>query len=253
MHFLSEVAHWFTTGSNWSGSDGVLDRLVLQIELSVVVVIAASAIGVAIGYALGHFRVGGFVAVNAANAARAVPSLALLTLLAIWPLVSLKGDGFLAAFITLVALAIPPVLTNAYVALREVDPDIIEAARSVGMSGLGRFLKVEVPLAVPLTVAGIRTAAVEVVATATLAAYVSFNDLGGFIFAGLNTNNSVETFSGAIVVALLAGLTDLTLLGLYHLLMPAPLRRTGASQPEMRRGLGRVRAPRRAVLDSGVA
>jgi len=109
--------------------------------------------------------------------------------------------------------------------MREVDADIIEAAKAVGMSSWQRFIRVEVPLAAPLTIAGVRTAAVEVVATSTLAAYVSFNDLGDFIFAGLDTNNNVESFSGAVCVATLAGLTDLVFLVLYRLLMPVSARR----------------------------
>jgi osmoprotectant transport system permease protein len=118
--------------------------------------------------------------------------------------------------------------------MREVDPDVNEAGRAVGMSGLGRFFRLEVPLAAPLAVAGLRTAAVEVVATSTLAAYVSVNDLGIFIFAGLNTNNTVEMFSVALIVALLAGLTDLALRGLYHLVSPAVHRQSSGYRSRAR-------------------
>jgi len=151
-----------------------------------------------------------------------------LTLLVTWPVISLKGSGFYASFLALVALAIPPILTNAYVAMRGVDAELIEAAKAVGMSSWQRFIRVEVPLAAPLAVAGVRTAAVEVVATSTLAAYVTFNDLGDFIFAGLATNDAVESFSGALLVAVLAGCTDLAFLGLYRLVRPASLRSTPA-------------------------
>jgi osmoprotectant transport system permease protein len=114
--------------------------------------------------------------------------------------------------------------------MREVDPVVIEAAKSVGMSASRRFFTVEVPLAAPLAVAGLRTAAVEVVATSTLAAYVSYSDLGNFIFAGLNTNDTVESFCGALLVALLSGMTDLFLLFLYRLVTPKALRRSGATR-----------------------
>ncbi len=211
MNFLSAVGHWFTTAANWEGPSGILARALAQLALSGLVILAAALIGIGLGFYLGHQGRGGFVAVNAANAARAVPSLALMTLLVIWPVISLRGGGFDAAFLTLLALAIPPVLTNAYIGMREVDPDLKEAARSLGMSSAQRFFRVEVPLAAPLALAGLRTAALEVVATSTLAAYVSYNDLGGFIFTGLNSNNAVESFSGALLVALLAGLTDLAL------------------------------------------
>jgi osmoprotectant transport system permease protein len=220
MNFITGVLHWFTTAANWSGPDGIIQRVVLQLELSGTVIVAAIIIGVGIGFTLAHSRRGGFVAVNSANAARAVPSLALLTLLVSWPVISLKDSGFYASFLALVALAIPPILTNAYVAMREVDADVIEAAKAVGMSSWQRFVRVEIPLAAPLTIAGVRTASVEVVATSTLAAYVSFNDLGVFIFAGLNTNDNVESFSGALLVAALAGCTDLLFLVLYRIVMP---------------------------------
>jgi osmoprotectant transport system permease protein len=236
MHFLSQVFHFFTTSANWWGSDGILDRLALQAELSAVVVAIAGLIGVGLGFYLGHIGRGGFIAVNSANAARAVPSLALLTLLAIQPSIGFAGNGFLAAAITLVALAIPPILTNAYVAMRDVDPDLREASRSLGMSSAARFFKVEVPLALPLTIAGVRTAAVEVVATSTLAAFVTFNDLGEYIFSGLAQQDSVETFSGALLVAVLAGVTDLLVTGLFYFVTPVALRRGGSLRPEVRRG-----------------
>ena len=225
MSFLSSVVQWLTSSANWTGSDGIIVRAISQVELSAIVIGAAIILGVGIGFALGHSRRGGFFAVNAANAARAVPSLALLTLLVAWPAVSLKGNGFYASFLALVALAIPPILTNAYVAIRDVDADVIEAAKAVGMSSWQCFLRVEVPLATPLALAGVRTAAVEVVATSTLAAYVTFNDLGDFIFAGLSTNDVAESFSGALLVAVLAGCTDLTFLGLYRLALPNSFRR----------------------------
>ncbi len=132
------------------------------------------------------------MAVNAANAARAVPSLALLTLFAIIPAISLTWGGFLAAFLALVILAIPPILTNTYVGIREVDTDVRDAASAMGLTGGQVLRRVELPLAVPVLMAGVRTASIEVVATSTLAAYVSFSDLGTPIIAGLNTNNTVR-------------------------------------------------------------
>lgn len=259
MHFLSEVFHFFSTAANWSGSNGILARLALQAELSIVVVVIASAIGVGLGFWLGHVGRGGFLAVNSANAARAVPSLALLTLLVIQPQIGFKLGGFLAAALTLVALAVPPILTNAYVGMRDVDADVREAARSVGMSARERFWRVEVPLALPLAIAGVRTAAVEVVATSTLAAYVTFNDLGEYIFAGLAQQDAVETFSGALLVAGLAGLTDLLLTGVFRLVTPQALRRGGALRPELHRGalagattraLARIRQQERLVVSA---
>ena len=224
MAFLSQVFHWVTTGANWTGSSGIALRFLRQVELTVAVVTAAGVLGVGLGLALGHRGRGNLVAVNVANALRAVPSLALLTLFAIQPSIGLKGSGFLAAFLALVPLALPPILTNTYTAVRRVDPDTRSAAVASGMTGLQVVREVEAPLALPLIMAGLRTAAVEVVATATLAAYVSFNDLGGYIFAGLSIRDNVETFSGALLVAVLAGATDLVLAALQVGLTPAGLR-----------------------------
>jgi osmoprotectant transport system permease protein len=239
-HFVASLAAWFTTSANWRGSTGIPELIWRQAELSLAVVVGAMVIGGGIGLFLGHTGRGGLVAVNAANAARAVPSLALLTLFAIVPWISLRWGGFLAAFLALVALAIPPILTNTYVGMREVDADVRDAAKAMGLTG-GQVLRtVELPLATPFLMAGVRTAAIEVVATSTLAAYVSYSDLGTPVISGLNTNNTVEAFAGALLVALLAAVVALGLGVLQRALTPLPLRRQVPS------GLGaarRVQAP----------
>jgi osmoprotectant transport system permease protein len=210
-HFAASVASWFSTGGNWRGSTGIPELFWHQTELSLAVLVGAVVVGGGAGVLLGHTARGGLVAVNAANAARAVPSLALLTLFAIIPWISLRWNGFLAAFLALVALAIPPVLTNTYVGMREVDSEVREAAKAMGMTGAAVLVKVELPLAAPFIMAGIRTAAIEVVATSTLAAYVSFSDLGTPVIAGLNTNDTVEAFAGALLVGLLAAVVAIGL------------------------------------------
>lgn len=236
MSFWSGLWSFFATGSSWTGSDGILQRVLLQVELSAAVVAGSGLLGVGIGFLLGHLGKGGFLAVNAANSARAVPSLALLTILAIQPFPGLQLGGALTAGITLTALAIPPILTNSYVGMRQVPPEVRESARAAGMSSWQRFWRAQVPLALPLALAGLRTAAVEVVATSTLAAYVTFNDLGEYIFAGLSTQDTVEVVAGALLVALLALLADLCVLALARLVLPVPLRRAGRpSRAELRR------------------
>ena len=178
MSFFAHVFGWFTTSANWSGDQGIPVLFWHQLKLSVAVVLTALVLGGGLGVVLGHTGRGGLVAVNAANAFRAVPTLALLTLLAIQPSISLKWNGFLAAWLALTALAIPPILTNTYVGMREVDADVRDAAKAMGLTG-GQVLRtVEAPLAVPFVMAGVRTASIEVVATSTLAAYVSYTDLG---------------------------------------------------------------------------
>ncbi len=232
-HFVASVAGWFTTSANWSGSTGIPELVWRQAELSFAVVIGAVVVGGGIGLVLGHTGRGGLVAVNAANAARAVPSLALLTLFAIVPWISLRWGGFLAAFLALVALAIPPILTNTYVGMREVDADVRDAAKAMGMTGGQVLRSVELPLAVPFLMAGIRTASIEVVATSTLAAYVSYSDLGTPVISGLNTNNTVEAFAGALLVALLAAIVALGLGVLQRVVTPRPLRRQNQTTPVM--------------------
>jgi osmoprotectant transport system permease protein len=212
VNFLSQVFKFLTTGSNWTGSgytSGILQDLGNQLELSAVAVVGAVVVGVGLGAFLGHSGRGGFAVVNGANAARAVPSLALLTLLAIQPaFASFQQGGFVVAAITMWALAVPPILTNAYVGVRNVEAPVRTAAVSMGMERHQVLWRVELPLALPLILAGVRTAAVEVVATATLAAYVGVSDLGSFIFTGLNEQNGPETFSGALLVAVLALAVD---------------------------------------------
>jgi osmoprotectant transport system permease protein len=237
-HFMASVYDWFATSANWKGSSGIPVLVWHQLELSFAVVLGAVIVGGGIGLVLGHTGRGGLVAINAANAARAVPSLALLTLFAIIPAVSLKWGGFLAAFLALVILAIPPILTNTYVGIREVDSDVRDAATAMGLTGWQVLRRVELPLAIPVVMAGVRTASIEVVATSTLAAYVSFSDLGTPIIAGLNTNNTVEAFAGALLVAALAGLVAFALGLLQRAFTPAPLRRHAS---------GTDRAPRSTV------
>ena len=151
MPFLAQVFDWFTTSANWTGSQGIPTLFWHQLKLSVAVVAdrprprrrpraSSSATPAA----------GGLVAVNAANAFRAVPTLALLTLLAIQPAISLKWGGFLAAWLALTALAIPPILTNTYVGMREVDADVRDAAKAMGLTGARCCARVEAPLAAPL-------------------------------------------------------------------------------------------------------
>jgi len=209
MHFLRQVVDWLTSGAHWTGSGGIPTLFYKQLVLSAAVVAAGTLIGGGIGLVLGHTGRGSLLAVNAANAFRAVPTLALLTLLAIYPPISLKWNGFLCSFLALTVLAIPPILTNTYVGIREVDADITDAASAMGLTGRQVLGRVELPLALPFILAGIRTSAIEVVATSTLAAETFYSDLGTPVIAGLNSNDSVEAFCGALLVAVMAALVAL--------------------------------------------
>jgi osmoprotectant transport system permease protein len=224
MSFLGDVVSWFGQATHWRGTTGVPRLFLDQMELSLAVVGAASLVGGSAGLLLGHFRRGGLLAVNAANAARAVPTLGLLTLLAIIPAISLNWGGFLASFLALAVLAVPPIMTNTYVGVRSVDADTTDAAKGMGMGDMRLMTSVELPLALPSVLAGVRVAAVEVVATSTLAAYVSYSDLGTILLRGLGANSSVTAFCGALLVAVTAGVVAVAFGALQRLCTPAPLR-----------------------------
>jgi osmoprotectant transport system permease protein len=218
------------TALTWSGPNGVPDLFLSQLKLSAVVIAVATLIGGGVGLVTGHTGRGSFAAVNAANSSRAVPTLALLTLLAITPAVSVKWNGLLAPFIALTVLALPPILTNTFVGIREVDADVTDAARAMGLTGWQVLGRVELPLGLPFIVAGIRISAIEVVATSTLAAFTGYSDLGSPIFAGLNTGNTAEALYGAGLVAAMAALVAIGFWLVLRAVTPPALRasrRTG--------------------------
>jgi len=219
VSFLSKVIAWFADPANWQGSDGIPTRLVEHIELSAEAVAIGAVIALPIGIVLGHYGRFGNAAINLSNVGRAVPSFAILVVA-----FQAFGLGNLPIIVALTALAIPPMLTNSYVALNEVDPDIKEAARGMGYRDFAQLLRVELPQAVPLLMAGIRTSAVQVVATATLAAEIAGGGLGRFIVDGYAQQIYTEVFGGAVLVALLALATEVSLSGVQKLLVPRGLR-----------------------------
>ena len=226
MGLIGETFDWFTTAANWSGDDGVPTRLREHVAMSATATFAAALIAQPVGIGLGHLRRFGPLAINVANVGRALPSFAILVLgvqvfgLRDIPLLALS----LTTFIALVALAIPPMVTNSYVAVSEVGPDIRDSARGMGMSGRQLLRRVELPLAVPLIMAGVRTSAVQVVATATIAAFVGWGGLGRFVVDGIAVRNFAEVLAGSILVATLALMTEAALAVSQRLLTPRPLR-----------------------------
>jgi osmoprotectant transport system permease protein len=235
--FLGDVWNWFGDGSHWSGNDGVIHRLTEHVQISIVSIAAAALIALPIGFFIGHVRKGGIAAVNISNIGRALPSFALLILMVqIFGIGEPSGAfsfiGSFPTFIVLVALAIPPMLTNTYIGMVGVDPEVREAARGMGMSGRQLLRGVEAPIALPLVWAGIRTGAIAVVATATLAAYTGWGGLGRFIIDGLSTQDYVQVFAGAVLVAMLAIVFEFGLAGLQHLTVSRGLR--VSARPERR-------------------
>jgi osmoprotectant transport system permease protein len=216
MGFLGDVFNYLTDGSRWHGNEGIPTLGAQHLQLTVVSVLVAALVALPIGILLGHVRTGGAVAVNIANIGRALPALALLILSVQWvgigdPTGILTPVQSVPAFIAMFALAVPPMLANAYVGMASVDDEIRESARGMGMNGRQMIWRIELPNAVPLIMAGVRTATVAVVATATLAAYVDSGGFGRYIVDGFAVNDNVKVFAGGLLVALLAIALELVL------------------------------------------
>ena len=210
MDFLADVLAWFADPAHWRGDDGIPVRVWEHVQLSGVAVAIAAAIALPLGLYLGHTGRGGFIAINVANIGRALPSLALIALGLVASIALGLGLGFWPTLFALVPLALPPILTNTFVAMRAVDADTIEAARGMGLRETQVLRQVELPLALPLILGGVRTAAVNVVATATLGALVAGGALGRYIVDGLALQEYDRLFAGALLVALLAIVTEAT-------------------------------------------
>jgi osmoprotectant transport system permease protein len=181
--------------------------------------LVAAALALPLGVLLGHYRVAGEVVVNVFNIGQATPAFGILVIA-----VPIFGIGATPAFVALLALAVPPILQNSIVAIREVDRDLKEAARGMGMTPLEVLLRLEMPLALPVIMAGIRTSGLNVVATATIAAYVAWGGLGRFIVDGLSQRDFVQVFAGALLVAALSLAAEAFLALLQRLATPAGLR-----------------------------
>lgn len=208
MEFLGEVAAWFADPATWSGSNGIPTRLFEHLWISGVSLAASIGIGLPFGLAIGHTGRGATAVVAIANIGRAVPSLGLLGLAFLLLLPLGLGVGPIPGVLALTALGIPPIVVNTYVGLREVDRDLIEAARGMGMREREVLARVEIPIAVPVILAGIRTSAVQIVATATLVAVLGGGTLGQLILIGFNVGDQARIFGGAVVVALLSIATE---------------------------------------------
>jgi osmoprotectant transport system permease protein len=193
----------------WSGRDGLPSLLWAHVQLSVVALLVAALVAIPPAVVLGHVRRGALAAVSIVNIGRAIPSFAIIALL--FP-ISLRYHfelGFGPTAIALILLAIPPIFTNTYTGVRDVDPGVVESARGMGMRARELLTRVEVPNALPLIITGLRVAAVQVVATATLGALVGYGGLGALIIKGTAQQDDGKLLTGALFVALLAILTEL--------------------------------------------
>lgn len=205
---ISQLGSFIGDGAHWHGDRGIPHRTVEHLRLSATALAIACAVALPVGAWLGHARRGGVVVQWIVNVGRAVPSLAILALL--FPL-SLRygfGLGFWPTVPALVLLAIPPMFANAYAGVRGVDPAVVEAARGMGLRPLQVLRQVEVPTALPLLLTGVRVATLQVIATATLSAYVGFNALGSFINEGFRQQDDGKLLTGAVAVATVALVVD---------------------------------------------
>ena len=210
---ISRILAWLADGTHWQGDDGILRRVVEHLEYSVTALLIAALIAIPLGLYIGHTGRGRFLVVNALGAARAIPSLGLLFLAFLWLGPKLSGDiAFLApAGLVLVILAIPPILSGTYAGVEGVDPAARDAAVGMGMRGTEVLRHVELPCALPLILSGTRSAMLQVIATATIAAVVGLGGLGRFLIDGLAVRDTPQTASGAVLVAILALLVDMAL------------------------------------------
>lgn len=224
MSFFSYAWDWLSQSQQWQGANGIPTRLVQHLVYTGLSLLIATLIALPLGVIIGHAGRGGSAVVSLANVWRSIPTLGLLVLMVI-----ILAFSIATWLVPLVVLAIPPILVNAYEGVIGVDRDLKDAARGMGMTPRQVLLKVEIPVALPLILLGLRTAAIFVVATATIAAEIGLGGLGRYIIDGLATNNYGEVAGGAVLVVALALAVQVSFVGIRRLVVPAGLRQ-GAAQ-----------------------
>ena len=243
MNGLLDGLQWLVDGVNWSGVDGIPARVWEHVQLSAISLVIATLIAMPLGLWIGHSRRGQFWTVQLANVGRSIPSLAVLSL-AFLLVLKLAPDqsaqlafGFLPTIVALTLLGIPVILINTYVGIQQVDLDTVEAAKGMGMDGRQVLARLEIPMAMPLIMTGLRLAAVQIVATAGLAALIAGGALGRYIVDGFALRENDKIVGGSILIAVLSLLTDLA----FTLL-------TKATAPRLTSGGSRVQPSRPAVV-----
>jgi len=221
-----DAVTWLNDPLNWTGPAGVPARLAEHLGMSATAVLIAAAVALPVGIGLGHVRRGGGFAVVLANASRALPTLALLLIFASTAI----GFGNRATIVAAAVFAIPPILTNAYTGMVGVDPDVRDAARGMGLTGMRSLLQMELPLALPLVAAGLRTATVQVIATVPLAALVGGGGLGPIIVSGFANRRFGQVLAGALLVALVCLLAEGLLALAQRAVTPVALRAPRAAR-----------------------
>lgn len=215
MNFFIDAVNWILDPARYTGMGSIPARLLEHLLFTFVTLLIAAAIAIPFGFFIGHTGRGRGIAVATAGGLRALPTLGLLTLVALW-----IGIGLGAPYVALTVLAIPPILAGAYTGFEAIDRATIDAARAVGMSEGQIVRKVEIPLGLPLLIGGIRAATLQVVATATLAAYIADFGLGRYLFEGLKIRDYAEMLGGSILVILLALLLEGLFATIQKLVVP---------------------------------
>jgi osmoprotectant transport system permease protein len=213
MSVFSEAWTWFTTSANWHGEDGIPHRFAQHLGYTGLTVVIAVVIAVPLGLWIGHTGRFRGVVVGVTGGMRALPTLGLLTLVVLW-----RGIGLTPPITALVVLAIPPLLAGAYAGVESVDRRTVDAARGMGMTEWQVLTRVEVPLGMPLLLGGLRSAVLQVVATATVAAYIGLGGLGRYVIDGVAIRDYPQILGGSLIVVVLA----LALDGAFALLQRTP-------------------------------
>ncbi|MGW3145400.1 ABC transporter permease [Streptomyces sp. NPDC001177] len=222
MNVLNFIHAFFSDGSHWQGYDGIPTRVTEHIQYSLEALALAAVIGLPVGLVTGHYGRGGNALALIATAGRALPTFGLLVLVVTW-----LGFGIEIVMIPLVVLAVPPILVTTYEAMRSVDPSPVDAARGMGMQESRILFQVELPVALPLILGGLRSAAIQIVSTATIAAYVSLGGLGRYIIDGLYQKNYEKVVGGATLVAAMALATLAVFWAVGRITVSPGVRRSG--------------------------
>jgi osmoprotectant transport system permease protein len=223
VNLVLEVLAWFADPEQWQGRSGIPARITEHLGYCAQALVIAAVIAVPLGALIGHTGRGGFALVGIANGLRALPELGVLILL-----VLLTGIGLLPLTLTLVVLAVPPLLAGTYAGIRNADPAVVDAARGVGMREHEILMKVELPIALPLIIGGLRTATLQVIATAAIGAFVALGGLGRYLIDGLALNDYTRMAGGAVLIAVLALVVE-GLLALVQRQIVSPGLRAAAS------------------------
>jgi len=216
---VGRLAGWLADPAQWRGTDGIPQRTLEHLYYTGVSMAVALMLALPLGIGLGHLGRGGLLAINIANVGRAVPELGIVIVVFI-----IAGYGDWPVMVALVALAVPPIVTNSYVGMREVAPAVKQSATGMGMTSAQVLWHVELPVALPVIMAGIRTATVQVVATATIGAFVGLGGLGRYVIDGLAQHQMAQVLAGALLVAALALIAEGLLAGVQRVVVPEAIR-----------------------------